>query len=331
MNDRAAGLLENYELNIQRTYKGRGCILCETDRGLKIFREFQAPHHKVILMEALFRNITEMNLVDVDTPVATRDGAYLVKDRDGVSYILKDYYEGRECSLKNFDELCACMRTMALLHTGMYCPKEISLDMISRFDLVNEVLRHNMLLRKIRKYTRERGSKTPFERFLISEYDRYLGQAERVLQRLHKENFESFYDKVEKERSFIHGDFQYHNVLLCEKRYAVVNFERCRFDGRVGDIVLFLRKIMEKYDWEPTAGIKLLQEYETFSPLGEQERRQLFYRLAYPEKFRKIVSAYYNSNKAFQSQVYSEKLEKVCRQEEKRLKFLSTVFDDVVE
>ncbi len=331
MNDRAVSLLENYELNVLRTYKGRGCILCETDTGLKIFREYQAPHQKLLLMEKLLHNIAQLDLVDVDMPVANKEGSYLVKDRDGISYVLKDYYDGHECSLKNQEELYDCMRTMALLHTGLFCPKEVSLEGMTRFDLSDETGRQNRLLRKIRKYVRERGTKTAFEQFLLAEYDRFLGKALAVQNRLEAEDFTTFYTNVEKQRSFIHGDYQYHNVLFCGPRRAVVNFERCRYDGRVGDIVLFLRKIMEKYDWEPLLGIRLLQEYEAISPLNEEERRQLFYRLAYPEKFRKIVSTYYNSNKAFQSLVYSEKLMTVCRQEEKKQNFLRRVFDDVIE
>lgn len=331
MNDRAVSLLEQYELNILRTYKGRGCILCETKEGLKIFQEYHAPMQKLVLMEHLLQNIASLGLVDVDAPVANKEGEYLVKDRDGVAYVLKHYYEGQECSPKNKDELTDCIHTMAMLHSGMFYPNDVPFEEIGRFDLYEETARHNRMLRKIRKYVREQSAKTPFERFLLTEYDRFLNCASAVEERIKREDFKDFYQSVEKQRSFIHGDYQYHNVLLCGTRRAVVNFERCRFDSRVGDLALFLRKIMEKYDWDTTFAKKLLQEYETFTPLKEDERRQLFYRLAYPEKFRKIVSAYYNSNKAFQSVAYGEKLLAVCAQEEKKQNFLRKVFDDVIE
>lgn len=331
MNDRAVSLLENYDITVSRTYKGRGCILCETNQGLKIFKEFRAPLHKLALMDHLLKNVADMNLVAVDTLVKTREGEYLVKDRDSVTYVLKDYYDAEECCVKREEELKDCMRTMALLHTGLYCPREAMPDRIERFDLQSEVTRHNMLLRKIRKYVREKGTKTAFERYLLTEYDSYLAQADCVMERLLKEDFQSFYEKVERERSFIHGDFQYHNVLFGASRRAVVNFERCRYDNRVGDISLFLRKIMEKFDWDPALGMRLLAEYEKISPLDEKEKRQLFYRMSYPEKFRKVVSAYYNSNKAFQSQVFGEKLQAICNQEARKRNFMSKVFDDVIE
>ncbi len=322
MNDRAVSLLENYDLDVLKTSKGRGCILCETDKGLKILQEYTAPVSKLPLMDMLFRTIREMDLVEVDAPVPNKEGVLFTADRDGVVYVVKDYFEGRECSSRNPEELKVCMGTMALLHTGMFLPKDFDLGLFECFDLGQEVERHNALLRKIRKFVRTRGNKTAFELYLLSAFEEFFPQAEWVEKTLKREDFKEYYDRVERERSFIHGDFQYHNVLFCKNKQAVVNFQRCRLDGRVGDITLFLRKIMEKYGWDWNLGRELLEAYENVSPLSGEERRQLFYRMAYPDKFRKIISTYYNSNKAFQSEIYITKLQKICDQETARQNFL---------
>ena len=39
MNDKAIELLEQYEIEVLRTRKGRGAIVCDTDKGCLIFRE----------------------------------------------------------------------------------------------------------------------------------------------------------------------------------------------------------------------------------------------------------------------------------------------------
>ena len=39
MNDRAVSLLDQYEIEVNRTWKGRGAILCDSDRGLLILKE----------------------------------------------------------------------------------------------------------------------------------------------------------------------------------------------------------------------------------------------------------------------------------------------------
>ena len=36
MNDRSVSLLDNYDIEVLRTWKGRGAILCETSQGILI-------------------------------------------------------------------------------------------------------------------------------------------------------------------------------------------------------------------------------------------------------------------------------------------------------
>ena len=44
MNDRAVELLEQYEIEVLRTRKGRGAIVCDTNQGCLIFKEYTAFH-----------------------------------------------------------------------------------------------------------------------------------------------------------------------------------------------------------------------------------------------------------------------------------------------
>ena len=59
VNDRAVGVLENYEIEVLRTWKGRGAILCESDKGLLILKEYTGPKSKIIFQDALLKQIKE--------------------------------------------------------------------------------------------------------------------------------------------------------------------------------------------------------------------------------------------------------------------------------
>ena len=48
VNDRAVSVLENYEIEVLRTWKGRGAMLCESDKGLLILKEYTGPKDKII-------------------------------------------------------------------------------------------------------------------------------------------------------------------------------------------------------------------------------------------------------------------------------------------
>ena len=49
MNDRCVSLLDNYDVEVLRTTKGRGAILCETNQGMLIFKEYIERRNKIYL------------------------------------------------------------------------------------------------------------------------------------------------------------------------------------------------------------------------------------------------------------------------------------------
>lgn len=330
MNDRAISLLENYDFTVLKVHKARGAFICETNQGLKIMKEYQAPLSKLGLMDMLLKRIGEDSEVFVDTPVADKEGNFIGYDRDGIGYVVKNYFEGRECSPRENDDLRLAMHSLALLHRKLAVPIKDMPEGLHRFDLQADVERQNRGLKRIRTYIRGRGRKTEFELALLDAYGLFLDRGVRVEERMRKEDFSDLYETIESKGEFAHGDFQYHNVLFGKDKAAIVNFEKSQWDSKVRDIALFMRKTLEKADWNYDLGSMLLKEYEEVSPLTEKEKRQLFYRLSYPEKFRKIANFYYNSNKAFLSAQYMSKLENVLRLEKSQTVFLRKVFDDEI-
>lgn len=330
MNDRAISILENYDFTVLKIRKARGAFVCETDRGLKIMKEYQAPVSKLTLMDGLLHAVAQKAEIDVDTLTADREGNFISYDRDGIGYVVKDYYDGRECLAGEPEDLKEAMKALAYLHEALVLPEESMPEELHRYDLEEDVARQNRGLKKIRSFIRGRSPKTGFELALLDAYNVFMEQALSVEERIREEDFNSLYAEIENERQFAHGDFQYHNLLFGKERTAIINFEKCQWDSRVRDVALFLRKTLEKADWNIELGMLLLQEYEAVNPLKDRERRQLFYRLAYPEKFRKIANFYYNSNKAFLSEQYMSKLQNILRLERSKHSFLCKVFDDEV-
>ena len=84
-----------------------------------------------------------------------------------------------------------------------------------------------------------------------------------------------------------------------------------------------MRKLLEKSGWSETVGFELIKTYEKVRILEKEDYLQLYYRLAYPEKFWKIVNFYYNSGKAWIPGKNLEKLNKVIDQEKDKQVFLA--------
>ncbi len=116
MNDRAVSLLEQYEIEVTGTRKGRGAILCDTDKGTLIFKEYTGNPERLAVQDRLLRTIAKRGLVEAESLIPTKEGAFFVKDGDGVAYLLKTFREGRECNVKDAEECAMAVRLLAKLH-----------------------------------------------------------------------------------------------------------------------------------------------------------------------------------------------------------------------
>lgn len=333
MNDRAVVLLEQYGIEVYGIRKGRGAILCETDRGCLIFKEYTGNSEKIEIQDRVLKAIESRGNVAVEQIVPTAEGTLFVQDSDGIKYILKTWKDGRECSIYDKGECMDIVRLLARLHKSMTLPADTP-GLPPLFSPEKEYDKHNKELRKVKKYLQQRGQKQPFEICLQNAFDYFLKQALSVT-----EEWKTYSAvKMKKDTAaaasgepvtFCHGDYQYHNIIRYDGGWFLVNFEKCISDSPVRDLYLLMRKLMEKSGWSIPMGQELLETYEKEAPIAAIDRIDLYYRLAYPEKFWKIANFYYNSGKAWIPGRNQEKLEKLIAQEMEKQRFLQEVFRDV--
>lgn len=330
MNDRAVGLLERYDIEVLRTRKGRSAILCDTDKGCLILKEYTGNPEKIKLQEKLLEKISVANTVPVEQILKTKEEELLAEDTDGKKYVLKTYFESRECNVKDIEECKEAVRTLAKLHEVMCLPQEKELtDGMAVFSAGKEFDKHNRELKKVWRYLRGKGQKSSFENTLLGKYDYYLEQALEMTSQFEEFTREDDLEYIREQGMFCHGDYQYHNIIRTGQAFSVINFERCLMDNPIRDLYLFMRKLLEKSNWSEKLGSDLLDAYNSVRPLSARSFVELYYRLAYPEKFWKIVNFYYNSGKAWIPEKNREKLEVLAGQEKEKQIFLDTVFRTV--
>lgn len=330
MNDRAVELLEQYEIEVIRTKKGRGAIVCETDQGCLILKEYTGSGDKLNLQNRLLQNISEKELIQAEQIVPARDGSLLVRDVDGTGYVLKTWIEGRECNIYDRSECSLAVSLLAQLHRCMELPVDTP-GLPAPFSPEKEYEKHNRELKRVRKYLKQKGQKTWFEISLLNSFDYFLELAQTVT-----EEWKAYSVLAETPEApdngfvtFCHGDYQYHNILKGSNGWFLVNFEKCLPDNPIRDLYLLMRKLLEKGNWTVSLGMELLAAYEKENPLPAMSRIDLYYRLSYPEKFWKIANFYYNSGKAWIPGRNQEKLEKLIAQEKEKQHFLDEVFRSV--
>lgn len=337
MNDRAVSLFEQYDIEVVRTRKGRGSILCESKQGLFTLKEFTGSKEKAELMDTLLMQLQEKLPRDirVEMVLKNKENELLTEDTDGTKYIVKSWFDGRECNVKDRMECEQVVALLAGLHNNMSLNEMADtesgspIDGLPVYSLEKEYERHTKELKRVRRFLKEKSQKTDFEIFLNRHFDFFMEQAKQV-----QEDY-AHYAAMDSEQAlreyghWCHGDYQHHNIIVANSVTAVINFDKLIIDYPVRDLYLFMRKLLEKSDWSCSLGERLLSVYEKVRPLSAQERISLYYRFAYPEKFWKIVNFYYNSRKSWIPGKNMEKLENVLAQEKEKQQFLDEVLRKV--
>ena len=235
--------------------------------------------------------------------------------------ILREYRGSKERAGFLADMLSA-VRELALLHQSAQ-NYEGSVPEFLKSGQNNLLLlyeKRNRELNKVRNYIRAKKKKNDFEMMFAVWYPEYVKKAQETTDILKDLGIQ------EQLIGFCHGDYNQHNVIFSREGIAVVHFENFLYQESVGDLANFIRKMMEKNNWNAGLGMDLIRGYDRVRKLSPEELKYLYVCLAYPEKFWKIANRYYNSHKAWLSGRNIEKLEKVVAQEDAREQFLQMLF-----
>ena len=288
-------LFEQYPLELTDTYKGRGAVFAMTDIGRVYLKEYSGSAVKAEFLAKLLECVNEQG-IHTETVVRTTEGECLAKDPDGVSYLLRKWCEGREFNTASWDEILRSADILASLHGAMNQMEHP----------LTEVLDTDAG-RLLRTYEKE----------FLELYPKFEEQASEILESLREQ------EGKKEGMGICHGDFNQHNVVFRSEYAAVISFDNICYDVQIGDLARFMRKILEKNNWNMGLGMEMIRAYSDKKAMSSYETKQLYLRLAYPEKFWKIANHYYNANKAWGFGRYLEKLEKIKAEEENREQFLA--------
>jgi len=326
--NREEEILEQYNFEVKNTAKGRGALICDTKKGMLQLKEFRGSTERADFLYKLLEFLYQQGFL-AERILPVNEEQILARDEiEEISYFVKSHFSGKECDVRNREDILSAVKKLAGLHNLTACyDGEIPAFLQKEKDaLLREYEKHNRELNKVRNYIRNKRRKNDFELLFMRVYDAYMNQAKEVTEQL-KQQLESL-DEAEKQQMWgiCHGAYNQHNVLFCRGEWVILNFEQMGVDVYVQDLSNFMRKILEKNNWNTGLGIEMITAYDGIRKLLPEELRQVYLCLAYPHKYWKIANHYYNSRKAWISGRDIEKLQKIIEQEEQRRQFLRMLF-----
>lgn len=329
MNEKALQILEQYDLEVLRSYGGRGGIMLETKDGLKMIKEFAGSRAKLPLEQRVLGILAERGVCAVDQVQANKEGELVTIGDYETPYIIKDWPPGRECDPKNEEELLKSMRLLARVHRelrGVLRTEGAERRRILGADRSEELEKHNREMKRARNFIRTRQKKGEFELLYLQCAETIFQNGADALELLKASGSEKLYQQAVDGEHLCHGEYVHHNILLQRQETALVNFSRFEINVQMNDVSQFLRKIMEKHNWNGGLAERMLTAYERERSLSGEERAYLAASLCYPEKAWKLVHHYYHTNKAWVPEKSAEKLQVFLAQNERRKKMVKELW-----
>lgn len=354
MEDRSQEALKEYRLKIYNTYRARGAFLLETDCGLKLFKCFEGSRNRAMFENKVKEHLSLYGYPNTDLFVKTIEEDLISEDSTGCQYIMKNWFWGEECNLKELPQIEAAATNLAKLHdilsdvdfTKEQQEHNISPDLTETFD------KRNRELKRVKSYIRDKRQKNEFELLYLNYYDAFYDQGLTAAELLNKSSYEGLMQEAVEKRCVCHGNYTYHNIIMLKNKadalskvyippgwinkqslsaaeltgsgccIATTNFEKSFIGLQIFDLYQFIRKVMEKNDWDILYGSNIIEAYDRMKPISKNELKILYLLLLYPEKFWKITNFYYNGKKSWVSGRNIQKLNTIGEQNSKKEIFL---------
>jgi spore coat protein I len=350
-------------MSFENVRRGKGVLICTVNQEEYCLMPFRGSEKRLAEEAALLKFLTEKGHL-VDSMVQTEEGTYIARNEYQDPFILRRWHAGEECSSTDEVQLLRGAGKLAGLHLDMAHVPELAgasdaelgsaaqtpeqsedgerceeggtnekqqdfsgnPEESRHIDSCMEVfLRHSRELKKISTYVKKRRQKTAFEELVERSIPAHMEQAREAQELLEQSGYQNLLERAVEERSFVHGTYNYHYIYLQKAQEAVVNFSRYGIQVQILDLYEFLRKCLEKNNWDQQLGNRLISAYDRIKPITDQELLVLRANLLYPEKYWKQLNIYYNSNKAWIPLRSQEKLTQAVDQSTLREKFVKNL------
>ena len=199
------------------------------------------------------------------------------------------------------------------------------------------------------------NGKNEFEILYLNFYEEFYEQGLEATELLRCSAYNKVLEDSVRQKIVCHGNYTYHNIIMLSNKkeavtktyippgwinqqplsvaavssesnmIATTNFDKSHIGLQITDLYQFIRKAMEKNDWDILYGSNIIEAYDKIRPISKEELGILYVLLLYPEKFWKITNFYFNGKKVWVSGRNIQKLNSIGEQNPKKEVFLKSL------
>lgn len=327
MDEKIQEVIQQYHPAVLSMKKVRGAWQLETEEGKMLLIACFGTNRRLEAENRIKKHLIEAGYENVDLYREKEDGTFLAYDRYGNGYVMKRWFEGEEMELSDVKDQIFAAKNLGRLHKKL-CGirnEDGSLVQLGRAEtLIEQLERHNRELKRVYSYILSKNRRSDFETLYLSLYAAYYEQAAEAVERLRISEYPRLLEAALQNGELVHGSYNQHKVLRLNQngQAATLDFSRSEGGLQLLDLYHFLRKTLEKNDWNYSCVPNILDAYGQEKQVTDSEREILYDLFLYPEKFWKAANYYFNSRKSWVSIRTHQKLLDVRDQAKEKSGFL---------
>lgn len=324
MAEKMSEVYEAYEMEVLQTVRGRGATILRTTEGVKQLKIPEVNESRLIAEYEFKEQLFNEGFENIDRCIKNKEGDLVTFDKYGNPYVMRNYFEGRECDVTKLDEILFAVENLATMHKA--CErvfKNTEGDVHVR--LSSDFRRRNQEMKRVYSYMQKKKRKNDFEELYKSAFNKFYTQALECENKFGELNIIN----SQKYLGYCHGAYDYHSLIYYSvddvPNIATVNFDKFYVGNQLADLYHFMRKTLEKNNYSFEIALAILGKYSELNKLSADDIEYIYVLYSYPEKFYKISNRYMNSSKVRISPKMNEKLYKVIDDEDSKQKLLKNL------
>jgi Ser/Thr protein kinase RdoA (MazF antagonist) len=254
---------KEYAMSFSRPVGQKDVFLLQAGSGQYCLKSYQIPEEEMRFLASVFERLRESGFQQA--PVATRTVSgevfFLYK---GSRYMLTPWIAGRAPDFSRGRELKKALRTLARfhLHARGLPPEQVPASRIRVGEIRKNLTDYPAALQRRKRLT-------PLME-LCREAEAAAAHPD----------FQNSLDKELQAGAFIHGDYNYPNLVLDPSRKLhLIDFENCSLQSRMEDLSHILHR---NAPFQASRMLKLVESYDRIRPLDAGDRRVLYVLLLLP-------------------------------------------------
>ena len=91
MDEKIREVMDQYSLEVYNSWRGRGAVICDTDQGLKLVREYFLSPGRLSFESMVKYEIRDRGYMYVDQIVPNRQGELFTKNKYDRVFVVRDW------------------------------------------------------------------------------------------------------------------------------------------------------------------------------------------------------------------------------------------------